>query len=166
MATVSIYIPAECATFRATNIPELLQTNGTNLPVVGIAFGTANEAAYYRFVAWNYGASAPNISVIYDWYSRSGSTSGTVTWQASIAPLTPLDAQSVLTDTFFSNAIFTATTVSSTASALVRSSISYGGANLDGLAAGDSVVLEVLLSAKTMTGDAVLLGVTVQYSDT
>lgn len=163
MATVSIGIPPECASFLSTNIPELLQTNGTNFPVVGLAFGAVNEAAFYRFTAWNYGASNPNVSLLVDWYPRTAAVSGNVSWGGSLSVITPFDAQSILTDAFATEAT-TNGSVSGTSNGVVRTTVTI--TSLDSLAAGDTVELRVRCTTYALSaGDAVIVGLTVQYPD-
>jgi hypothetical protein len=146
----------------------MVRVEGTNFPNVGYAFADAtnDEIAYTeRLMIPNYGSG--NVSVLVDWYSRTGQTSGAVVWGGALSVLTPADAQSVETDAFATENTQT-TTVSGTARALNRSTIAVS--NLDSLAANDSLVLRLARKqsngSDTMTGDAIIVGVTLQYSDT
>lgn len=146
--------------------PEEINDPGTNYAARGLAFdATANEDSYTRFRADNYGSG--NVSVVVDWYSRTGQTSGGVVFAAALSVLTPADAQSVLTDAFATENT-QATTVSGTARALNRTTITVS--NLDSLANADSVELRLgrrpTNGSDTMTGDAVVVDVNIEYSDT
>lgn len=163
MATVVKELPLEGAQVAASNIPELITTQGTNFPECGWAFGTANEAIFFPRVYFNnYGSG--NVSLLIDWYARTvGTVSGSVTWGGALSVITPSDAQSVLTDAFATENT-QATTTSSTGNGLVRTTLVIS--NLDSLAANDTVKIRLRATAfTTFTGDAVVLGVTVNYSD-
>lgn len=146
---------------QASNIPEFVVIQGTNNPISGVAFGTANEALFRSFVAINYASG--NITVKLNWYSRSGSTSSTVTWGAAIQAVTPGDAQSMETDSFATETT-QATTVNGTARGLTQTSITV--TNLDSIAAGDRVNLRIRMTAKGMTGDAILETIELSYLST
>jgi len=164
MAVVSIFIPPECGSFLATNVPQMTQINGTNLTQIGLRYTAVNQAAFYRFVAHNYGASNPNVTVLLDWASFFGSTtSGSVTWGAALSVLTPGDAQAVGPDSFATEAT-TNTTTNSTGNGLNRTSITI--TSLDSLTAADFVCLRIRMTVLTSFSDtALLLGISVQYPD-
>lgn len=163
MATVKQPLSIGDAIPHATLIPELCKIDGTNFPVWGYAFatGSLNEQLSWRWKASSYGSG--NVTVIIDWYSRSGTTSGTVTWGGALSVLTPGDAQSVETDAFATENT-QATTVNATAKGLTTTSLVIS--NLDSLAADDSVEMRIRRTDNTMTGDAIILGIEVRYSDT
>ena len=165
MATVSVPLDVGAAVVSTSNIPELIVTQGTNFPVLGWAFTSANEAIFFRFVAQNYGSG--NLSLLLDWYARTGApSSGSVTWGGALSVLTPSDAQSILTDSYATENT-QSSTQSSTSNGLIRATVTIS--NLDSLASGDSVSLRVRLTSNTMASsasDAVLIGATVTYSDT
>lgn len=167
MGTVSQSLGIGEAIAHATLIPELCKIDGTNFPVWGYAYAgaAANEQLSWRWFAVNYGASNPNVSVIIDWYSRSGSTTGSATWGAAFSVLTPGDAQSMETDTFGTE-VTQSTAVNGTAKGLTRTTISIAAANLDSLAASDSVEMRIRRTDSSVTGDCIIVGITVQYSDT
>lgn len=164
MANLDIYIDPKSCDAGATAIPELVLIAGTNYPVSGYAFtdATTDEIIYARFLASLYASG--NVSVLLDWYSRTGQTTGAVVWGAALSVLTPGDAQSIETDTFATENTQT-TTVTGTARALTRSTITVS--NLDSLAQDDSVELRLVRrqsnGSDTMTGDAILVGITVRY---
>lgn len=166
MATVYRPLGIGAAIPHATLIPELVKIDGTNFPLFGWAFDAAtDEQLSWRFKASNYGSG--NLTLILDWYSRAGSTTNEVRWGAALSVLTPGDAQSMETD-----ALATENTVDSTVNGtprgLTRATITIS--NLDSLANNDSVELRVRRvgsnAADDMAGDAVLVGLEVQYSDT
>jgi hypothetical protein len=152
------WLAADCDV-GSSNIPEFVLIQGTNNPVPGVAFGTANQAIFKTFVANDYGSG--NLTVKLGWYSRSGSTSSTTTWGAAIQCITPGDAQSIETDSFATETT-QATTVNGTAKGLTETSITVS--NLDSIAAGDTVTLRIRMTAKGMTGDAILETISVAYS--
>jgi len=146
--------------------PEEINDPGTNFAARGLAFDASTaEDTYTRFRADNFGSG--NVLVIVDWYSRTAQTSGGVVLAAAFSVLPPGDAQSILTDAFATENT-QATTVSGTARALNRTTITVS--NLDSLAAGDSGELRrgrrPANGSDTMTGDAVVVDVNVEYSDT
>ena len=83
--------------FLATNFPALVQTNGTNFPVRGLAYDPAtDEAAFFRFKASNYGSG--NLTLNLFWYADTAS-SGSVIWESQISAITPdTDSQDIETD--------------------------------------------------------------------
>jgi hypothetical protein len=168
MATVTYPVAIGSLIPSATVPPENVRIEGTNFPNFGYAFAdaTADEIAYTeRLMIPNYGSG--NVSVLIDWYSRTGQTSNAVVWGAALSVLTPADAQSVETDAFATENTQT-TTVSGTARALNRTTVTVS--NLDSLAANDSMVVRLKRlqssGSDTMSGDAIIVGVTLQYSDT
>lgn len=164
MATVTLPLDFKSAEFLTTAVPELiLVTNtGTNpFPVMGYAFdASTRENMYFQFPIPNYGSG--NISVIIHWMSRTAQTSGNVQWGASIAAMTPGDAQSVLTKSLATETT-TTTAVNGTASGLTTTTVTVS--NLDSVAANDTVWLRIGRLTGGMTGDATLLNVFLQYSD-
>lgn len=168
MATVTQGVSVGSLVPHATAVPELIKVDGTNNPVWGQAFDAAadEQLSTERVFLANYGASNPNISIVLDWYSRTAQTSGAAVWGAAIQAITPGDAQSVLTDGFGTEAT-TTTTVNGTASGLTRTTITI--TSLDSAAPNDSIIIKLRRigtnGSDTLTGDAVLLGMTIQYPD-
>jgi len=162
MATVSQYFPAAAFEVGSANIPELVVVQGTNFPSVGYAFGiNLSEAAYVRWVASLYGSG--NLTVTC--YSRAVSaTSGTITWGAALSVITAdTDNVSELTDSFATENTANSTAASS-AGRVFSTEITVS--NLDSLAADDTVMMRIRRTDNGATGDVVLLGVLVTYSDT
>lgn len=163
MATTRQYFDAIAGVPHATAIPEQVKIDGTNFPVWGFAFTiNTNEQLSFRWKALNYGSG--NVTVTCFWFARTGQTTNTVTWGAALSVLTPGDAQSVLTDAFATENTSSATAPNGTASGLTSSAITVS--NLDSLANGDSVEMRIRRTDNSMTGDAVLIGLEISYSDT
>src|SRR3982751_2684302 len=121
MATVKQYLDPGAVIPHATAIPELVKIDGTNFPVFGYAFTiNTNEQVSVRWKASNYGSGS--VTVVCHWFSRTGVTSGNVTWGAALSVLTPGDAQSMLTDALATENTQT-TAVNGTASGLTSTSI-------------------------------------------
>lgn len=152
---------------RSTAFPALVQANGTTIPVRGLAFDPdTEEAAFFRFLAVSYGSG--NLTVTVDWYADTAS-SGDVIWGAALAAITPdADTQDVETDGLATAATVTDTHLGTTGQRLHRVTITVS--SLDSLAADDDVTLRIYRdaddAADTMTGDAVLVRLTVSYSAT
>ena len=168
MATVVVPIDVMSGRLRTTAFPSRFFANGSAYPVMGYAFDAATEeAVFYTFKAKSYGSG--NLTLEVEWYADTAS-SGNVVWGAAIAAITPnTDTQDIETD-----ALATANTVidahlGTTGQRLHTTSITIS--NLDSLAADDYVTIRVYRDADdgtndTMTGDAILVGLTITYSDT
>lgn len=163
--TVSVQLDPAGATLRSSAFPALVQANGTNIPVRGLAFDAASlEAVFFRFRAVDY--SSGNLTVDLAWYADTAS-SGAVVWGAAIAAITPnTDTQDVETDALATAATTTTSHLGTTGQRLHRTSVTIS--SLDSLAADDNVALQVYRDAAngsdTMTGDAILAGVTVSWT--
>ena len=91
-------------------------------------------------------------------------TSGTVTWGAALSVLTAdTDNVSELTDSFATENTANGTAASS-AGRVFSTAITVS--NLDSLAANDTVMMRIRRTDNGASGDCVLLGVLVTYSDT
>lgn len=167
MATVTHQLHPEGAAFLATAFPQFVKNNGTNFPVTGLAFdAAADEAAFWKFRATSYGAG--NLTVTIDWYADTAS-SGDVIFDVQIAAITPdTDSQDVETDGLATANSVTDSHLGTTGQRVHRASVTVS--NLDSLAADDLVWLRLNRDANngsdTMSGDAIVLLVTVAYSDT
>lgn len=167
MATVTHLLLPEEAQFLATAFPALTKINGSNFPVSSLAFDAAtDEAAFWKFVATNYGSG--NLTIRIYWYADSAST-GDVVWEAQLSAITPnADSQDIETDGLAAVNNVTDSHIGTTGQRLHSCDITLS--NLDSLAAGDFVHLRIARDANaagdTMTGDAILVGATVEYSDT
>jgi hypothetical protein len=169
MATVSLTLDIAGARLFSSGIPELVLINGTGTvpwPVMGYACdAAADEYIYLGFTVRNYGSG--NLTLNITWYSRSGSTTGNVVMSGAIGCMTSGDAQSVESKT-----LATATTatdaVNGTAKGPKTTAVTIS--NLDSITNGDFVALRVgrvgSNGSDTMSGDAIIFGVEIQYSDT
>lgn len=166
MADVEIQLEPAAAQFLSTAFPALTK-NGTNFPATGLAFdAAADEAAFWMFRAINYASG--NVTVGVDWYADTA-TSGDVVWAVQLAAITPnTDTQDVETKAFATANTATDTHLGTTGQRLHRIDVTVS--NLDSLAADDDVWIRIARDADnasdTMTGDAVLVGVTVSYLST
>ena len=168
MATVSIVFDRPSDQFDpiGTVFPQSVRFAGTNFPVEGLAFDAgADEACVARFKAKNYGSG--NITAILTWYADTA-TSGVVRWGAALACITPeSDSQDVETDSFATENTVDDTHLGTTAHRLHTATITIS--NLDSIAADDIVFLRIRRVGShandTMAGDAILVGVELQYSD-
>lgn len=167
MATVYQQLNPTSAVFRTTAFPQVVQANGTNIPVRGLAFdASTEEACFFTFRAVNYGSG--NLTLDVYWYADTAS-SGDVIWGAAIAAITPnTDSQDVETDSLATASTSTDTHLGTTGQRLHHIAVTIS--NLDSLANGDIVQLRVYRDADaggdTMTGDAILTNLVLSYSDT
>lgn len=166
MATVFQEFDPAAAHLLSTAFPALVR-NGTNFPVTALAYDAAvDEAAFWGFRAINYGSG--NLTVAIDWYADTAS-SGDVIWGVQIAAITPdTDTQDTETKALATANTVTDTHLGTTGQRLHRATVTVS--NLDSIANGDDVWMRVYRDADaagdTMTGDALLVKVTVSYSDT
>jgi hypothetical protein len=167
VATVVQQFDVGAAQFLATSAPALVKTNGTNFPVWGLAYdAAAAENAYWMTRAVTYGSG--NVTVDLDWYADTA-TSGVVRWGVQIAAVTPdTDTQDIETKALATAQTADDTHLGTTGQRLHRAVVTVS--NLDSLAANDDVWVKVYRDAAnvadTLAGDAILVGVTVSYSDT
>lgn len=169
MATVTHQFDAQAGKLRTTDFPALVQANGTNYPVPGYAFdAAADEAIWLTFVATSYGSG--NVTVRIFWYADTAS-SGTVVWECQMAAITAnVDTQDIETDALDTLNFVQDTHLGTTAQRLHSADVAVS--NTDSVAAGDYVTLRVARDADgtsatdSMTGDAIVPLVVVEYSDT
>lgn len=168
MATVRQSLSLDGAKTQATAIPQLLGTQGTNFPLTpAYAFdGSSTERLFLKFSPMAYGSG--NITVTLQWYADTA-TSGAVVWETALAALTPnADTTDVETKAFATANTATDTHLGTTAQR--PHSVDVTVSNLDGIAAGDWAWLRISRlpgdAGDTMTGDAILTGVDLSYSDT
>lgn len=169
MATITQQFDPQAGKLRTTIFPQRVQANGSNYPVAGMAFDAAvDEEIYFNFVATDYGAG--NVTVRIFWYADTG-TSGTCVWEAQLAVITPnTDTQDIETDSLATLNFIQDTHLATTGQRLHSADIAIS--NLDSLAADDFVTLRLARDANgtnaadSMTGDAIVVLVVVEYSDT
>lgn len=169
MAVITQWIdPVSARLFTTVNPPELVQANGTNFPLDGLAFdgaGASVEASYYEVPAPNYGASNPNCTVLVDFYTPA--TTNATVFQGALSVTTPGDAQSLLTDAFATANAASPVTSNSTTNGHNRATITIS--NLDSLTANDRLTLKLFRDpangGDTNTSDAIVFGIWFQFPD-
>lgn len=166
MANVTLQLEPAAGHMLASAFPALVR-NGTNFPVMGLAFDAASdEAVFWSFRSTNYASG--NLTIDIDWYADTAS-SGDVVWESQLAAITPnTDTQDVETKALATLNNVTDTHLGTTGQRLHRCTIT--ASNLDSLAIDDVVWLRLARDANnaadTMTGDAILVKVTVTYLST
>jgi hypothetical protein len=169
MATVRIQLDPGSAQFKTTAFPAMVLNQGTNFPVLGLAFdATTDEAAFFFFRADNYGSGSLTLEI--DWYADTASTANVV-WEAQLACITTdTDTQDIETKAFAALNFVQDTHLGTTGQRLHRAVITIS--NLDSIAAGDWCVLRLARDANStsatddMAGDAIVVGAELSYSDT
>jgi hypothetical protein len=164
--TVIVPIPVQAAQFLGSSFPSLTKTNGTNFPVMALAYdASADEAAFWLFKANRYGSG--NLTLTIYLYADTAS-SGDVIFGAQISAITPnTDTQDIETDGLATAQTATVTHLGTTGQRLHEMSITIS--NLDSIAAGDIIHLRIYRDADaggdTMTGDALVVYAEISYSD-
>jgi hypothetical protein len=167
MATTKVPLDIGAALFPTSNPAAPVITQGTNFPVPGLAFdATTQETVFWVLRAANYGSG--NLTLALDWYADTASANGIV-FGASIAAITPdTDTQDIETKAFATENTGSDSHLGTTGQRLHRFTITIS--NLDSLAADDYIALRVRRvpadASDTMTGDAILVGAQLSYSDT
>lgn len=167
MATTRMLLAPEQAIFLASSFPQYVKFNGTNLPVSGLAYDATNqENAFWQFVILGYGSG--NITATVYWYADTASANGVV-WGGSMRAVTPdADTQDVETDALATETTVADTHLGTTGQRLHQAAITVS--NLDSVANLDLVTFRLSrLTANgsdTMTGDAIVVGLVLSYSDT
>jgi hypothetical protein len=166
MATVYVPLDPGSADFLSSTFPQLV-TNGTNVPVAGLAYdASADEAAFWLLDASHYGSG--NLTVELEWYADTAS-SGNVVWGAALAAYTPdADNTDIESKALATEQTVTDSHLGTTGQRLHRASITLS--NTDSIAAKDATWIRIRRvgsnGSDTMTGDAILVSVHVSYSDT
>lgn len=166
MAIITLQFDAISAMLHTSNFPQLVKNNGTNFPVMGLAFDAAtDESAYWTAIAESYGSG--NLTAVFYWYADSAS-SGDVIWGAQIGAITAnTDSQDIETKALASAQTVTDSHLGTTGQRLHSASLTIS--NLDSIAADDWFVLKAYRDADnasdTMTGDAILVLLELTYSD-
>ena len=166
MATVRMFLAPEQAIFLGSAFPAYVKTNGTNMPVSGLAFDTTTqENAFWQFPILSYGSG--NITATVYWYADTASTNGVV-WGGSIRALTPGDNVDIETDALATETNASQTHAGTTGQRL--HSVAVTISNLDSVAALDLVTVRLSRltgnASDTLAGDAIVVAVVLSYSDT
>lgn len=164
MAVQSIQLDPVGARLFSANQAEYVLANGTNFPQSGYAFdATTSEQILLVFKAVGY--LSGNLTLTLKWYAAA--TTNNCVWGAQIACSSDGDAQSVLTKAFAS--VQTTTTAPNGTTNGPRDTV-ITISNLDSIAADDWVCVRVYRDAAaggdTMTGDAILFDVEIEYAAT
>lgn len=171
MGTVYQVLPPELAQFPATAFPQMVKNAGSNFPVFGLAFDAAAiEYAYWHTRAINYGSG--NLTLKLMWYADTDTSTGTsheCMWGAAVAAITPNSDTGTNVETKAFGTAATAYTANGGTQVLMSTTITIS--SLDSIAAGDEIWLRVYRNATDgtnddMTGDAILVGLELSYSDT
>lgn len=169
MATVKTELDVWGDVPPTSNHPTKDVITGSNFPVRCLDFDAAtDETTYYVFNALSYGSG--NITVRVQWYADTGS-SGNVVWGAALAAITPnTDTTDIETKAFGTVATVQDTHLGTTNQRLHEAEITIS--SLDSVASGDWCVLKLYRDADgtaatdDMSGDACLVGLVLEWSDT
>lgn len=167
MATVKQLLGPRDAQFPASNYPQFKVVAGTNFPVESLAFdASTEETCHFTFPALSYGSG--NLTIRIGWYADTATTGGVV-FGCSLAAITPdTDSQDVETKAYATETTGSDSHLGTTAHRLHEMTVTVS--NLDSLAAGDWCKLrlarKVADASDTMTGDAQVVQVVIEYSDT
>lgn len=170
MAEVSIQFRPEAFTMDPdTSFPRLRLINGTNFGYPALFYGPSTDrSAYFFFRALQY-VGGNDIEVDIDWYADNA-TSGNVVWGAAVAAMTPLDTTQIGSKNFDTENTVTTSNPGTSSGRLIRSTITIGSADNDGMVQDDWVILEIRRLASdgsdTMANDAAVVGITVRYDNT
>lgn len=168
MATTRIVLNVESALpVPSVTMPEF-KSAGTNITVASYSFDAAGTEGLQFIVPYVPAYGSGNLTVKLLWHPDTATT-GDVVWGASIAALTPeTDTQDIETDAWATENTVTDSALGTTAQRLHTASVTVS--NLDSIATGDYFALRVQRlggnGSDTMSGDAQLVGVVVEYSDT
>lgn len=153
------FIQAAAASTRTgTAAPEWVHASGAAYPVEGWAFDAAtDEYVFIRVPSRGYASGA--IEIQPEWYPRTA-TSGNVVHAASVAAVTPGDAQDIEADSLATQA--TVTDAATGSKRLERPSPGISVAAVDGLAAGDFLIARVgragTNGSDSLASDAIVTG--------
>lgn len=167
MSTIKHRFGPRDALYPASNYAQYRAVSGTNFPVESLAFdATTEETVYFMFPAINYGSG--NLTARVRWYADTASSGG-VTWGASLAAITPdADTTDIETKAFATETTGDDTHLGTTNKRLHEATVTIS--NLDSVAAEDWCVLRLARKVgnanDTMTGDALVVEVGIDYSDT
>jgi hypothetical protein len=163
LATVACPLDILTARVDTANTPELTYIVGTNFPVSGYAFPQSSAKAIYLNIGAELYGNSGNWTLDLHWYSRSGSTTGNVTWTLAMAAITPTTDTGSVEGKAFATAQTVTTAVNTGAKGDTLSSATIS--NLDSVNAGDDVFIKVTRTDTSMVGDAILLRASLSYSD-
>lgn len=162
MGTVAVPLDISAARQDTANTPEWVYGAGTNAPYDGFALPqSSSKALAIKTKALSYGGGSVTFNIV--WYSRSGSTSGNVTWSVSCAATTPTTDTTSIETKAFDTAQTVTTAAHTTAKAAKLSTITLS--NLDSLSNGDTLWIKIQRTDTSMVGDAIIIDADLSYSD-
>lgn len=168
MATTRITLsPQGALPAGADTFPEV-KAAGTNFDVMSLSFDAATDEECFWQIPYAPTYGSGNITVKVRWYGDTA-TSGNVVWAAAVACITPeTDSTDVEADSWGTAATVTDSHLGTTAHRIMEASITVS--SLDSITTGDLLFLRLYRDADnasdTMSGDAQVVGVIVEYSDT
>lgn len=147
-------------------MPEFKQA-GSNITVQSYSFDAAGTEGIQFRLPYVPAYGSGNITAKLLWYGDSA-TSGDVVWGVSIAALTTeTDTQDVETDAWATENTVTDSHLGTTAQRVHTAQVTVS--NLDSIATGDYLAVRVRRiggnGSDTLTGDAQLIGVVLEWSD-
>ena len=165
MATATLHLDVASARFRSTNAAATVKANGTTVPVLGIAFdAAADEEAHFSFRISNYGSG--NVFVRIAWYADTAA-SGNVVFGVALGAITSGDPTNIETKALGTEAT---TAVAAESVAQAMSHITIQITSIDSIADGDFVFVRLRRlgtnGSDTMAGDAIVVALELNYSDT
>jgi len=148
-------------------LPEF-KSAGANFTVNSYSFDAASTEGLQFTIPFTPGFGSGNITVNILWYADTA-TAGNVVWGASMLAITPdTDSTDVETDTFAIESTGHDTHLGTTAQRIHKFPLTLTGT--DSLATADYVAFRLFRSGAfggdTMAGDAQLVGLYLEYSDT
>lgn len=168
MATTRLQFHASTARpVAGETLPEFKQA-GSTISVQSYSFDAASTEAIQFTVPYLPAYGSGNLTCKILWYGDTAS-SGDVVWGASVACLTPeTDTQDIETDAWATENTVTDSHLGTTAQRLHTASVTIS--NLDSITTGDYFNLRIRRiggnGSDTMSGDAQVVGVVLEYSDT
>lgn len=167
MSTIVQTLYPEDALYPAASYAQFKSVSGTNFPINSLAFdAAAEETCYFKFRAVRYASG--NVTIRLRWYADTA-TSGGIAFGASLAAITPnTDSGDIETKAFATEVVDVDTHLATTGQRLHEMTIAVN--QLDSIAADDWCVLRLARkvgnAGDTMTGDALIVEVGIEYSDT
>lgn len=162
MANVASDLTPSAFDLPSSNPATLVNITGTNFPVAALSFAgsAAGNLAYVKLTSVFYGGGT--LSLRLNWYSAAGSTSGSVTWAAAIAPTSAGSSTSVEALAFNTAAsVSTAVNANSKGDTLTTITIS----DVTNLTNGGIFWLRVTRTDSSMAGAAILTKADITWQD-
>jgi hypothetical protein len=158
----------EFASFPNASYPQFKVIDGASFPIEVLAFDQSlEELCFFKFDMIDFGSTATSVTVKFRWCADTA-TSGNIIWAASLAAVSPnVDSGSLFAKTFATEQ----TALDSHLGGQPRRfhQVELTLTNIDSVATGDYCVLRIARKAAdgndTMAGDALLIGVDLEYSN-